>query len=125
MSGWQTQLVFEGDTLVAETLNEVELDAIQFSTDPTSAPDGDALTVVVVSGYALYGQVRGYYALGVAQLRVDRKTGMGYMSERSEAHQEPMSSLSTKQKQAVCEWLRVYNPSAWETSLDAFKKSLQ
>ncbi len=125
MAWWQTQLVFQGDTLIAETLNEAGLDAIQFSNDPTTAPDGESLTAVVVSGYALYGELRGYYALGVAHMRVDRQSGTGYMSERSQAHQEPVSILSARQKQAVREWLRAFNPSAWDTSAEAFKASLQ
>ncbi|MBI3538495.1 MAG: hypothetical protein HY070_13175 [Chloroflexi bacterium] len=125
MAWWQTQLVFQGDQLIAETLNDAGLDAIQFSTDPVAAPNSEALTAVIVSGYALYGQVRGYYALGVAQMRVDRASGTGYMSERSQAHLEPVSILSAVQKQVVREWLRAFNPSAWETCTDAFKSSLE
>ncbi len=125
MAGWQTQLVFQGDTLIAESWSEAALDRIQFSPDPALAPTGEPFTLVVVSGYALYGEVRGYYALGVAHTRIDRNSGTGYMSERSEAHQEPVSSLSAKHKQAVREWLRAFNPSAWETSTEAFKQSLE
>ena len=125
MAWWQTQLVFHGDKLIAETLNDTGLDAIKFSTDPATAPDGEQLTMVVVSGYSLYGELRGYYALGVAHMHVDRASGKGYMSEQSEAHKEPVSALTTKQKQAVREWLRAFNPSAWETSTEAFKNSLQ
>jgi len=125
MAWWQTQLIFHGDTLIAETFNAAGLDGIQFSSDPSAAADGEPFTVVVVSGYALYGEVRGYYALGVAHLRVDRQGGTGYMSERSQAHQEPISSLSAAQKQAVREWLRTFNASAWETSTESFQSSLQ
>ncbi len=125
MAWWQTQLVFQGDTLIAETLDDAGLDAIKFSTDPAAAPEGESLTMVVVSGYALYGELRGYYALGVAHMRVDRASGMGYLSETSEAHKEPVSSLSAKQKQVVREWLRTFSPAAWENSMESFKNNLE
>ncbi len=125
MAWWQTQLVFQGDKLIAETLNDAGLDAIEFSNDPSVAPDGESFTAVVVSGYSLYGELRGYYALGVAHMRVDRANGAGYMSEQSEAHKELVSTLTSAQKHAAREWLRVFNASAWETCTEDFKKSLQ
>ncbi len=125
VAGWQTQLIFQSDKLIAETLNDAGLEVIKFSSDPSVAHDGESFTAVIVSGYALYGQVRGYYALGVAHMRVDRAGGTGYMSETSEAHKEPVTSLSLKQKQAIREWLRVFNRSAWETSTEVFKKTLE
>jgi hypothetical protein len=125
MAGWQMQLVFHGDTLIAESSDQAGLDAIRFSGDPAMAPDGEPVILVVVSGYSLYGELRGYYAVGVAHMRVDQKLGLGYMNEQSAAHQESVSSLSSKQKQAVREWLHTFNPSAWETSTESFKQSLE
>ncbi|MBI4788876.1 MAG: hypothetical protein HY782_17735 [Chloroflexi bacterium] len=125
MAWWQTQLILRGDTLIAETLNDAGLGPIQFSSDPATAPEGEPLTAIVVSGYALYGELRGYYALGVGHMRVDWQSGTGYMSEPSAAHQEPATLLSPRQKQAIREWLRAYNPAAWETSLESFKTSLK
>jgi hypothetical protein len=125
MAGWQTQLIFQGNALIAESWDQAGLDAILFSDDPATAPNGESITLVVVSGYSLYGEVRGYYTAGVAHMRVNRKLGLGYMNEQSAAHKEPVSSLSPKQKQAVREWLRTFNSSAWETSTESFKQSLQ
>jgi hypothetical protein len=123
MAGWQAQLVFQGDRLIGESLEQTGLDTIQFSDDPAAVPNGERYTLVVVSGYALYGEPRGYYSMGVAHMLVAHQRGIGYMSEQSGAHTEPVSSLSPKQKQAVREWLLAFNPSAWLTSTEAFRQS--
>jgi hypothetical protein len=123
MAQWYTQLLFKGETFLEDSLadwQEVE----------ESAPDGlngiERFTAVIVSGYALYGQVQGYYALGIAHIGVDPKTGKAcYLSEKSALHSEPVDSLTPNQKQSISDWLKHHYPTAWENSTHAFKGSLK
>ena len=120
MAQWYTQLVFKGDTLLGEGLSDFTLvDGI------AAANGGERYTAIVVSGYALYGQLRGYYALGVAHLAVDPASGSAhYLSEQSALHSEPVLSLSPVQRAAIRDWLIDLSPAAWENSTDSFKRSL-
>jgi len=120
MAQWYAQLVFKGDTLLGEGLTDFA------QVEGLASPNGgERYTTVIVSGYALYGQLRGYYALGVAHLVVDPATGQAhYLSEQSALHQEPVDSLTPAQRAAIREWLLGLSQAAWENSTDAFRKRL-
>jgi hypothetical protein len=120
MAQWYAQLVFRGDTLLGEGLTDFA------QVEGLASPNGgDRYTTVVVSGYALYGKLRGYYALGVAHLALDAATGKAhYLSEQSALHMESVESLTPAQREAICEWLIGLNREAWENSTDAFRRSL-
>lgn len=120
MAQWYAQLVFKGDNLLGEGLADLGQVA-----EAGSVNGGERYTTVVVSGYALYGQLRGYYSLGVAYLSVDPATGQArYLSERSALHLETVDSLTPTQRAAVREWLTGLSLAAWENSTDSFRKSL-
>ncbi len=120
MAQWYAQLVFKGDTLLGEGLTDFAL-----VEGVASFNGGERYTTVIVSGYALYGQLRGYYALGVAHILVDLASGQAYYpSEQSARHQEPVDSLTPAQRAAIREWLIGLNPAAWENSTDPFRRSL-
>jgi hypothetical protein len=120
MAQWYAQLVFKGDSLLGEGLSDFAL-----IEGVASANGGERYTTVIVSGYALYGQLRGYYALGVAHLSVDTNGGKAhYLSEQSALHQAPVDSLTPAQRAAIREWLISLNRAAWENSTDAFRCSL-
>jgi hypothetical protein len=145
MAQWYTQLVFKGDTFLGDGLADFELVEGVVSPDAplelrTSASaelslntstelklnGGERYTTVLVSGYALYGQLRGYYALGVAHIWVDPVGGQArYLSEQSACHQEPVDSLTPAQRAAVREYLARFNPEAWETSNISFRQQLE
>jgi hypothetical protein len=120
MAHWYAQLVFKGDTLLGEGLADfAQIEGV------ASLNGGEQYTTVIVSGYALYGQLRGYYALGVAHLAVDPTTGKAhYLSEQSAFHTEAVNSLTPAQRAAIREWLITLNRAAWENSTDAFRESL-
>ncbi len=121
MAQWYAQLVFKDDRLLGEGLTDfAEVEGI----GPLDG--GEPYTTVIVSGYALYGQLRGYYALGVAHLAVDPATGVArYVSEESARHTAPVSTLSPAQRQAVHDWLVQLNAAAWQNSTDGFKRDLE
>jgi hypothetical protein len=120
MAQWYAQLVFKGDTLLGEGLTDFAL--IEGVASPN---DGERYTAVVVSGYALYGQLRGYYSLGVAHLLVDPASGKAhYVSEESALHREPVDSLTLSQRVAIREWLINLSQAAWENSTDPFRRGL-
>ncbi len=120
MAQWYAQLVFKGDTLLGEGLTDFA--AVAGVASPNG---GERYATVIVSGYALYGQLRGYYALGVAHLWVDPATGEAhYLSEQSALHKEPVDSLTPAQRAAIREWLQDLSPTAWENSTDGFRSSL-
>ena len=120
MAQWYAQLVFKGDALLGEGLTDFAL------VEGVASPNGaERYTTVIVSGYALYGQLRGYYALGVAHLTVDPASGKAhYLSEQSALHREPVNSLTSTQRAAIREWLIGLNRVAWENSTDTFRRSL-
>ena len=120
MAQWYAQLVFKGEALLGEGLTDFAL------VEGVASPNGgERYTTVIVSGYALYGQLRGYYSLGVAHLSVDPASGKAhYLSEQSALHQEPVDSLTPVQRAAIREWLIGLNRVAWENSTDTFRRSL-
>lgn len=123
MAQWYTQLVFKDDTFLGDSLadwQKVEL------MPPEGLNGVERFTAVMVSGYALYGQLRGYYSLGVAHIGVDPASGKAYyLSEASALHREPVDNLTSAQKGAIRDWLVNTYPAAWENSVDAFKRSLE
>ena len=120
MAQWYAQLVFKGDTLLGEGLTDFAL--VEGVATPNS---GENYTTVIVSGYSLYGELQGYYALGVAQVSVEPASGQAhYLSEQSALHQEPADSLTTAQRAAVREWLIGLNRVAWENSTESLRRSL-
>lgn len=133
MAQWYTQLVFKGDTFLGDGLTDFEL--VEGVASPNLAGDegqaastnGDeCYTTVTVSGYALYGQLRGYYALGIAHVVIDSASGQArYLSEQSARRQEPVGSLTPAQRAAVREYLARLNPEAWEMSNISFRQQLE
>ncbi|MBI3764002.1 MAG: hypothetical protein HY260_19335 [Chloroflexi bacterium] len=120
MAQWYAQLVFKGDTLIGEGLTDFAL--VEGVVSPNG---GERYTTVIVSGYALYGQLRGYYSLGVAHLAVDAASGRAaYISQDSALHKEEVSTLTTPQRAAIREWLVSLSPTAWENSTEMFKSGL-
>ena len=128
MAWWNTQLVFQDDTLIAEGADpalfvEPDLEVVVQGGKPDN---GTAVyTYVIVSGYALYGQLRGYYALGVSHWYVDRKSGRVYMTEAGQQHNESITSLSVGQRAVIREFLVNFNKEAWETSTRSFRRQLE
>jgi len=120
MAQWYAQLVFKGDTLLGEGLTDFAL------VEGVALPNGgENYTTVIVSGYSLYGQLQGYYALGVAQVSVEPASGQAhYLSEQSALHQEPSDSLTTAQRAAIREWLIGLNEVAWANSTESLRRSL-
>ncbi len=145
MAQWYMQLVFKGDTLLGEGLTDFALvEGVASSNPSTGSPlpsvgdfagqaastalsvnGGERYTTVIVSGYALYGRLRGYYSLGIAHLLADPISGKAhYLSEQSALHTEPVDSLTPAQRAAIREWLIGLNSAAWENSTDTFRRSL-
>lgn len=125
MAQWYTQFVFKDDTLLGEGLAEFELVEDVASSD-FSLNGHEQYTLVVVSGYALYGQLRGYYALGIAHILVDPASGRAwYLSEQSARRQEAVDTLTTTQRTALRERLMQFNPEAWESSSLSFRQQLE
>lgn len=121
MAQWYAQLVFKGDTLLGEGLTD-------FASVEGVAPldGGERYTTAIVSGYALYGQLRGYYSLGIAHLTVDPDSGRAaYISEASALHQEPLHSLTPAQRAAIRDWLVNLSSAAWENSTEVFRRELE
>lgn len=121
MAWWHTRLLFHEDNLVGVDLERLEPDA-----SDASAATGDSLplTAVQVSGYTLHGEVQGYYNLGVARLALDPETGEMASLESSDSL-DPAQSLSSAQKRIIREWLRAQSPTAWDASLERFKRILE
>lgn len=120
MAQWYVQLVFKGDTFLGDGLTDLAL--VEGVTPPNGS---ERYTTVIVSGYALYGQLRGYYALGVAHIAVDPTNGQAhYLSEQSVLRQEPVDSLTPTQRAAIRNWLIGLNREAWENSTASFRRSL-
>lgn len=128
MAQWYAQLVFKSDTFLGDGMTDWE--GVNGVASPNAITgsnlnDRERYTTVIVSGYALYGQLRGYYALGVAHILVDPISGQAhYLSEQSALHQEPVDSLTPAQRAAIREWLIGLNHQAWENSTNSFRRSL-
>ncbi len=120
MAQWYAQLLFRGDQLLGEGLEDfAEVSGIQ------EGLDGERYTAIVVSGYALYGELRGFYSIGISHIRLDPSTQEAfYTSEDSSLHKEPMVSLTPSQKLDTRDWLMAFSLSAWENSTVTFKISL-
>ena len=122
MAQWYTQLLFKGNDFLGDSLADWQGVVEILPPEVTGVED---YTAIIVSGYALYGQLHGYYALGIAHIAVERGTGRAfYRSEQSALHREPVETLTPAQKEAVRQWLVGQYPAAWENSVDAFKNSL-
>ncbi len=121
MAWWHARLLFYGDDLIG-----VDLDRLVPEEVEAEGPSNGNLrvTAVQVSGYALYGELRGYYALGVAELAVDPQTG-AIVPVDTEADLDPRRHLTPRQKEIVREWLKKHSPEAWDTSLYSFKQTLE
>jgi hypothetical protein len=141
MAWWHTRLLFYGDDLIGVDLDRLvpeEMSTTRIVTDYTDWDTDESVqsvknpcraralrvTAVQVSGYALYGQLRGYYALGVAELAVDPQTGQATLAD-PDADLDPRRHLTPKQKQVVREWLKNHSPTAWDTSMYSFKQALE
>jgi len=123
MAQWYTQLLFKGDAFLGDSL--ADWHAVE-DMPPAELNGVERFTAVIVSGYALYGQLRGYYALGAAHIVVDPTSGKAYyLTEQSALHREPVDTLTPTQKGAIRDWLISNYPAAWENSVDAFKRSLE
>ncbi len=120
MAQWYAHLMFRGDQLLGEGTSEpAKIEGVRES------GDGDPYTAVVISGYALYGKLRGFYSVGVSFIRVEPQSGVAnYASEDSSLGKESVASLSPNQRAAVAEWLIHFDPEAWENSTEPFKLSL-
>ena len=120
MAQWYAHLLFKGDQLLGEGLDD-------FAKVSGVRPEleGERYTAVVISGYALYGKLRGFYSLGVSQIRLDPSTQQAfYAIEDSSLHKEPVESLTASQSLAVRDWLMAFSSSAWEDSTERFKLGL-
>lgn len=120
MAQWYAHLVFRGDRLLGEGLQDfAEVEGV------ASNGGGEAYTAVIISGYALYGKLRGFYALGISQIKVDPESGAAhYASEESALRKETTDSLTAAQRAAVRTWLVDFNREAWENSTEPFKMAL-
>ncbi len=121
MAWWHARLLFFGDDLIGVDLDRlvpVDLDS------PGQMNGGLRVTAVQVSGYALYGELRGYYALGVAELAVDPHTGAAVPVD-PDADLDPCQHLTPRQKEIVRDWLKNHSPTAWDASLHSFKQALE
>lgn len=126
MAWWRTQLIFLGDTLVSEGIDPVWLDEFEWVNNGEAPPTAtEQYTKVIVSGYALYGQLRGYYALGVAHWQLDRENGRIFVSEASRTNTEPVATLTPTQREIIRECLKNINPDAWEVSTYTFRRQLE
>lgn len=129
MAWWTTHLIFRDDTLIAEGFDPVSLAGVEVVVlDPAEKPPNnntEHYTRVIVSGYALYGQLRGYYSLGITHWHLDRAAGRAFVNEAGQRHSEPVSSLTPVQRAIIRECLINLNKEAWETSNLLFRKQLE
>ncbi len=126
MAWWYARLLFHGDRLVDAGLHDALPPATEVvAPDAAPPPAGaEAFTSVCVSGYALYGRLRGYYALGVGHFGLDPATGRAFATEAALCHTEPVASLSPRQRSIVGAWLQEHSPEAWASSLERFQQAL-
>jgi hypothetical protein len=126
MAWWTTHFVFQNDTLIAEGFDPVFIHEMEpVVQDDITGDDIECYTRVIVSGYALYGKLHGFYALGVAKWFLDRPNGRVLMTERSQRDSEPVSSLTPTQRVILQECLVRLSPEAWETSNILFRRQLE
>lgn len=143
MAWWNTYFIFQDNTLIAEGFEPpflhnlewvvhegetVALSAVEVRLRAVEQMPNNGhgrFTRVIVSGYALYGELRGYYALGVAHWWLDKAAGRAYLSEASQRHCESVSSLTSAQRAILRECLMRLNPEAWETSNLSFRQQLE
>ena len=120
MAQWYAHLLFKGDQFLGEGLDDFEkVSAVQ------EGLEGEQYTAVVVSGYALYGKLRGFYSLGVSQILLDPSTQQAYFgTDESSLQTESVETLTQAQKTATRDWLIDFDESAWENSTEPFKLSL-
>jgi hypothetical protein len=124
MAGWCARLLFHGDRLIDAGVHDM-LPGLRTTADAGAVRDGEPLTSVLVSGYALRGRVRGFYALGVGRLRLDPLAGVAVASEAAARHAEPATALSARQRATVRGWLEAFSPEAWSDSLYSFHRLLE
>jgi hypothetical protein len=128
MAWWTTQFIFQGDTLISEGLEPPALRNLEWviaDSEDKLSNGGEHYTQVIVSGYALYGQLRGYYALGVAHWYLAQESGQALWSEASQRHSEPVASLTPSQRAIIRECLIRLDAGAWETSNASFRRQLE
>ena len=129
MAQWYAQLAFHGDLLLGDSVadfGQVEGVAPVGPNGQSKNGGADRYTTVIVSGYSLYGKIRGFYALGVAHIEVDLDSGKSYYStEESRNHLETVESLSPAQRSAIRSWLMELDQSAWGNSTEPFRRSLK
>jgi hypothetical protein len=129
MASWYARLLFDGDRLVDigihDAVTEAATEALAAGpeADPSLAPGARDITSVLVSGYALYGRLRGYYAIGVAHFGYDPERGRFVGSASALHHAEPTASLSPAQRRQIGAWLAAHAPEAWASSLDGFRRT--
>lgn len=125
MAWWTTHFIFRGNRLISEGIDLVPLDDYEVVTDGKVPAEGaEQYTRVIVSGYALYGELRGFYALGVSNWYLDRGAGRVYANEASQRHTESVSSLTPTQRAVLRECLIDISPGAWENSNLQFRQKL-
>ena len=120
MAQWYAHLLFKGDQLLGEGLDDFDQ-----VLGVKEGLEGEQYTAVVVSGYALYGKLRGFYSLGISQILLDPLSNQAfYGTKDSSLHKETVESLTRAQKEATRDWLIAFDTSAWENSTEPFKLSL-
>ena len=125
MAWWTTQLIFREDTLISEGVDPFDLSSYRrVENGEKPGPETEHYTRVIVSGYALYGELRGYYALGVSHWHLDRSADCVYMSEDSKRNTEPVASLTRTQRTIVRDFLVDMSENAWEASNRSFRQKL-
>jgi hypothetical protein len=131
MAWWTTQFIFQGEILISEGLEPPALRNLEWIVaDSEDSGDklsngGERYTQVIVSGYALYGRLRGYYALGVAHWHLAQEGGRAFWNEASHRHSEPVASLTPSQRAIIRECLIRFDAEAWETSNASFRRQLE
>lgn len=126
MAWWTNHFLFQGDTLISEGIDPIWLDDVERVVQEEEPPaETEPYTRVIVSGYALYGQLRGFYALGVAHWYLDRSTGRIFLNQASQHDNAPVASLTPAQRAIIKECLINLNREAWETSNASFRRQLE
>ncbi len=125
MALWTAQLIFNDNTLVSEGFEVIMLDDFHLVMKGNDLTDGSIpYTKVIISCYALSGQLRCYDDLGVSHWRLDIANSRIYMSDASQLNTEPVSTLSSKQRVVVRDFLITMSESAWDASNRSFRQKL-
>ena len=128
MALWKNLFVFRGDTLIAEGIDPLQLKEYSTVSERPEANGNNSeehYTKVIVSGYALYGELRGYYAVGVSHMFFDDKKRTAYQTPESAGFAEKATSLSGRQREIIRECLMRISPLAWEASNRSFRQAFQ